>query len=195
MTQSNLTPPDVIDQVVNPLSITSDAEMLLGCCWADISVSIIDPTIDVISPPKIKLPEMIPNTDAKEFVYPIFDYGYKFTTSKGTDAVANSFSMCKLFYTIEKIIYLLIDRLENMDIPQTQQVEVALIGHMLAKRKVFESIINLPHNVVIINFEPGPWGEIYLKYVQSLIDHGYDYPEVTPRDIYRVQHGSSSSGQ
>src|SRR3990167_7092847 len=168
---------------LDPLTLAEGVYALLTC-WADIAITIIEPIIPSTSPPVIIMPEVVPKSDELEFVYPIFDYGYKLSAAKGSEAPANSsFSMCKLFYTIEKIIYLLIERLEKLNISQESYVDIVISGHELAKRKAFESVINLPHNVVISNFDPGSWGELYLKHVQNLANHGYEYPSTTPREV------------
>ena len=97
-------------------------------------------------------------------------------------------SMCKLFYTIEKMIYLLIERLKTSGVDAETEVQVAFGGHEIAQRKAFESIINLTYNVVATNFDPGVWGERYLQTVKRLADKGYGYPSEAPRDNFRKSH-------
>lgn len=151
--------------------------------WADFHLFIISPTLDVISPPLIIPAEPIAQTSEFEFVYPIFDHGYKLSTSK--DLYESGLSMCKLYYTIEKMIFILIERLKSGGISPESEVHVSFAGHELAQRKGFESIINLSYNVVITNFDPGSWGERYLQIVKRLADKGYGYPPEAPRDVYR----------
>ena len=103
--------------------------------------------------------------------------------------------MCKLYYTIEKMIFLLIERLKEGGIDKDTEVEVAFDGHELAQRKCFDSIINLSYNVVVTNFDPGTWGERYLAATKRLADLGYGYPPESPRDIYRKPHGSQSKAK
>lgn len=161
--------------------------------WADFELYIVSPTIDVIFPPLILLPELISgaNTGMEEweFVYPIHDYGYKMVTSKGMDM--SGMSMCKLFFTIEKMIYLLIERMKSGGVDSDVEVQVAFGGHEIAQRKAFESVINLTYNVVVTNFDPGAWGEMYLQNIKRIADKGYGYPSETPRTSFRNAHGSS----
>ena len=159
--------------------------------WADYSLFIINPTIEVITPPIIIYPAVLPDTEELEFVYPLHDYGYKLMTSKAEDMFTAGMSMCKLYYTIEKMIFLLVERLKSGGISTEMEVQVAFGGHELAQRKAFESVINLSYNVIVTNFEPGNWGERYLETVKYLSDKGYGYPPETPRDNYRKSRGQS----
>lgn len=159
--------------------------------WADFSIFIVTPTIDVISPPFIINPAPLEGTDDYEWVYPIHDFGYKMTTSKASDMFEVGMSMCRLYYTIEKMIFLLIERLKTGGISEETEVQIAFGGHELAQRKGFECVINLNFNVVVTNFEPGSWGERYLDVVKRMVDKGYGYPSQTPRDYYRHVHGSA----
>lgn len=160
--------------------------------WADFHLFIITPSVDTISPPKIIKPETIPGTHELEFVYPIHDHGYKLSVSKGQDIYLAGLSMCKLYYTIEKMIYILVERLKSVGVSVETEVEVAFDGHELAQRKCFDSIINLSYNVVVTNFDPGTWGERYLAATKRLADMGYGYPPESPRDNYRKPHGSAA---
>lgn len=159
--------------------------------WADFQLFIVNPTIDVISPPIIILPERLQDGDELEFVYTIHDHGYKLSTSKSEDMYSAGMSMCKLYFTIEKMIFLLVERLKSGGTGTETEVQVAFGGHELAQRKGFESIINLSYNVVVTNFDPGSWGERYLQIVKRLADKGYGYPPEAPRDTYRHQHVST----
>ncbi len=160
--------------------------------WASFELYIISPSIEPILPPTIILPEPLPSGRGQEFVYPIFDYGLKMSTSKASDMFISGMSMCKLFFTIEKMIYLLIDRLKSGGIGTDTEVQVAFAGFSLAQRKAFESIINLSYNVVVTNFEPGDWGEHYLQTIKRLSDKGYGYPPEAPRDIFKRELSSSN---
>jgi hypothetical protein len=153
--------------------------------WADFELYIIDPSIDIISPPVIIPPEPIPKSDDTEFVYTIEDHGFMLCTSKAEEMFTAGMSMCKLNYTIEKMIYLLIERLKTSGTSTETEVKIAFGGHELAQRKAFESIINLSYNVVVTNFDPGAWGDTYLQTVKRLADKGYGYPPEAPRDRYR----------
>lgn len=159
--------------------------------WADFHIFIITPTFDMIDPPLIIPPELIPGSAEFEFVYPIHDHGYKLSTSKGDEIFSAGLSMCKLYYTIEKMIFILVERLKAAGISVETEVQVAFDGHELAQRKTFESIINLNYNVVVTNFDPGAWGEKYLQIAKGIADLGYGYPAESPRDNYRKKHGTT----
>ncbi|HHF7372810.1 hypothetical protein [Legionella bozemanae] len=161
--------------------------------WADFELYIVAPTIDIISPAIILKPELIPGTNEFEFVYPILDAGSKLSTSKSEEMLSAGMSMYKLYMTIEKMIYILVERLKEGGIDKETEVQVAFGGHLLPQRKAFESIINLPYNVVVTNFDPGAWGERYLQIVKQNADK-YGYPAESPRDTFRQLHKGSSSG-
>ncbi|STX52723.1 virulence protein [Legionella busanensis] len=157
--------------------------------WANFDLLIVNPVIEPISPPLIIEPELIGDNEY-EFVYTILDWGHRLSTSKAQDMYTAGMSMCKLYFTIEKMIYLLIERLKSGGTNPETEVQVAFSGHEKAQRKAFESIINLNYNVVVTNFDPGAWGERYLKLVKTLNDRGYGYPSESPRQPY-LQHASS----
>jgi hypothetical protein len=115
--------------------------------WADFHLYIISPHVTSISPPILIEPEPISNTES-EFVYIIHDSGSKLSASKSEDMFSAGKSMCKLFFTIEKMINILVERLKSGGIDTETEVQVAFGGHQLAQRKAFESIINLNYNVV-----------------------------------------------
>lgn len=175
----------------DPISLIEKVYQLWGH-WADFHLFILSPTIEIISPPLILPAERIPETGELEFVYNIHDHGYKLSTSKGEDMYSVGMSMCRMYYTIEKMIYLLIERLKSGGVGTEIEVQVAFGGHELAQRKAFESIINLNYNVVVTNFDPGAWGERYLQIVKRLADKGYGYPAEAPRDRYRHSHTPAS---
>jgi hypothetical protein len=153
--------------------------------WADFHLIVTSPTISSITPPILHEPDFIAGTDEKEFVYPIWDYGHQLSTSKGEELFSAGMSMCKLFFTIEKMIALFVERLASGGTSKDVEVQVAFAGHEIAQRKAFESIINLTYNVVVTNFDPGAWGERYLATVKRLADRGYGYPEEAPRLKYK----------
>lgn len=165
----------------------SQIEIVALLWWqcADFHLYVTHPALERFSPPKIILPENIANSNQLEYVYSITDYGDQLSTSKGEDFYTAGFSMCKLYFTIEKMIAVLVQRLKDESIGEEAEVQVAFGGHELAQRKAFESIINLKYNVVVTNFDPGPWGEKYLQNVKRISDKGYGYPTETPRDTYR----------
>ncbi len=181
---------DEVEASVNSI-IEAEKIYQLWWRWADFHLFFISPTIEQISPPVLILPEPLPGLTELEFVYPIYDHGYKLSTSKGQDIYSAGLSMCKLFFTIEKMIYLLVERIKAVGGSSETEVQVAFDGHELARRKCFESIINLSYNVVVTNFDPGVWGERYLQIAKRLADMGYGYPPESPRDNYRKSHNSS----
>lgn len=181
------------DDLNNPITLVERVYQIWWH-WADFHLYVISPHIESISPPIIIPPEMIPGTDELEFVYTIHDEGAKLSTSKSEEMYSAGLSMCKLYYTIEKMIHILVERLKSGGIGTEEEVQVAFGGHELAQRKAFESIINLSYNVVVTNFDPGIWGERYLQNVKVIADKGYGYPSEAPRYTYRQTHNSSSAG-
>jgi hypothetical protein len=161
--------------------------------WADFHLFISSPHVEKISPQIIIEPEKIPDTGGFEFVYPIHDSGYKLSTSKSEEMFSAGMSMCKLFYTIEKMINILVARLKSGGVGTDTEVQIAFGGHELAQRKAFESIINLSYNVVVTNFDPGVWGERYLENVKRMAEK-YGYPPEAPRENYKIKHQSSPAG-
>lgn len=161
--------------------------------WADFHLYIMEPNPEVIEPPKLIPPAPLTDSKGTEFVYPIQDHGYKLSTSKAEDMFSAGMSMCKLYYTIEKMISILVERFNALGIDKDTEVRVAFAGHQLAQRKGFEVIINLAYNVVVTNFDPGAWGDRYLQVVKGLAAKGYGYPPEAPRDIYQNPDPSSRS--
>jgi hypothetical protein len=160
--------------------------------WADFHLFIVSPFIETITPPVTVKPELIPGTNEFEFVYAIQDSGSKLSTSKGEEMVSAGMSMCKLYMTIEKMIYMLVERLKSGGINAEAEVQVSFGGHLLAQRKAFESIINLSYNVVVTNFDPGAWGERYLQIVKQNAEK-YGYPPESPRQTYRQSFNKTST--
>lgn len=161
--------------------------------WADFHIFVISPHIEIINPPIVIPPEPISSSGEMEFVYTIHDHGNKLSTSKGEEMYSAGMSMCKLYLTIEKMIALLIDRLKEGGTTQSDEVQVAFEGHELPQRKAFETIINLPYNLVVTNFDPGYWGENYLQTVKRVADKGYGYPSESPRDNYKTPRSTTTS--
>jgi hypothetical protein len=162
--------------------------------WADFHLFIISPSIPKISPPVVIKPEMIPGTNELEHVYNIQDSGSKLSASKGEDLLNAGMSMCKLYMTIEKMIYILVERLKSSGINTETEVQVAFGGHLLAQRKAFESIINLAYNVVVTNFDPGAWGERYLQIVKQNAEK-FGYPPEAPRSVFKQSHQAPTSAR
>lgn len=161
--------------------------------WADFELTITSPNFEEISPPAIVKPALLPDGQGYEFVYDIHDHGYRLVAAKTAELFADGRSMCKLFYTIEKMIAMLVERLESAGIDRNDEVQVAFDGYISARRKAFESIINLPNNVVVVNFEPEEWGERYLDAVKRFADKYGFFPSESPRDIYKKLSPSSNT--
>lgn len=157
---------------------------LLHSNWAYFHLVIEDPLFDRIEPPQIIKPKLIAGTGEYEFVYDIVDYGQGFLTCKAEEMLTAGQSMCKLFYTIEKIIYLFIERLKSSGTDSEGEVQVSIYGFLSALRKAFEVIINLNYNVIVTNFDPGAWGEFFLAVVKRLADKGYGFIPGAPRTPY-----------
>ncbi|KTD52722.1 hypothetical protein [Legionella quateirensis] len=184
---------EVANDLNNPITLVERVYQIWWH-WADFHLYITSPHIESISPPIIIKPENIPGSNVLEFVYDIQDFGHKLSTSKSEDMFSAGMSMCKLFFTIEKMIYILVERLKSGGVSSEDEVQVAFGGHEIAQRKAFESIINLSYNVVVTNFDPGPWGEGYLQTVKRLADKGYGYPAEAPRKPYQQSHNPTSAG-
>jgi hypothetical protein len=183
----------------------SDAELLIKTSeayqlywrWSHFELKITEPNaFEPIDPPKIILPELIDGSSEVEFVYPIYDFGNVLSTSKGEEIHNTGMSMCKLHFTIEKMIYLLIEKLKSGGIDESVAVHIEFDGHELAQRKAFESVINLAYNVVVTNFDPGAWGDKYLAIVKRLGEKGYGYPLKSPRvEVYHRSYSASTAAK
>ncbi|KTD34919.1 virulence protein [Legionella moravica] len=184
---------EVTNDLNNPITLVERVYQIWWH-WADFHLYITSPHIEAISPPIIIKPETIPGSNDLEFVYDIHDSGHKLSTSKSEDMYTAGMSMCKLFYTIEKMINILVERLKSGGVSVEDEVQVAFGGHEIAQRKAFESIINLSYNVVVTNFDPGQWGERYLQTVKRIADKGYGYPSEAPRDTYKQLPNPASAG-
>jgi hypothetical protein len=168
----------------------SDYSHYLQGSWAaDIHIEVRGSFLEAITPCLIIKPESI-SADEYEFVYDIQDWGNKLSTSKAEEMFYVGMSMCKLFYTIEKMIFILVERLKARGIDSETEIQVDLFGYPAAMRKMFESIINLNYNIVVTNFDPGLWGERFLEVVKGLSARGYGFLPGAPRDIYRQSRAS-----
>lgn len=186
---------DLDEEFNNPV-VLAERVYQLWWNWADFHLYVLSPHIETILPGLVHEAEQLANNE-KEFVYSIHDTGDSLSTSKSAQFISAGKSMCKLFYTIEKMVFLLVERLKSGGIDPAEEVQVALSGHLLAQRKAFESIINLNYNVVVTNFDPDEvnnWGNSYLKNVKCISDKGYGYPTEAPRTPYRNQYDSPGSG-
>jgi hypothetical protein len=96
----------MLEDLNNPLAMV-DKVYLLWWNWADFHIQIISPHFDFVHPPKIIEPELIPGTNEHEFVYPIHDFGSRLSTSKAQDMFSAGMSMCRMHFTIEKMIFII----------------------------------------------------------------------------------------
>ncbi len=189
-------PPDMIQDLeaasreniqVRGAEMISLADAVYQLWWrlSDFELFELSPVLPTFDPAVWVIPELIHGTQEKEFVYPIQDYGNRLLTSKQDELFLAGLSMCKMHYTIEKMIAILMERLKAGGVTEETEVQVAFDGHEIAQRKAFETVINLEYNMVVTNFDPGPWGEKYLSILKGLGEKGYGYPSKAPRDIYK----------
>ena len=192
------TPQDpAIDENLDPEQLLSELEKnQLLWRWASIELTVVSPVLQAALPPKKIDPSMIQNTPTPEHVYPIYDAGNAWSTSKAEEMHDAGMSMCKLYFTIEKMVCLLVERLKAENVSLEQEVQVDLFGFELAKRKTFESLINLSYNVVINNYNPSEWGDAYLARVPIWNEKGLGYPAPAPReDVYNHLYNAMNNQQ
>lgn len=173
----------------DPLTLAERVYHLWGN-WADFQLYIVSPAIPLNKPPLIHKPQPLSDMET-EHVYDIHDFGSMLSTSKASEMYVAGMSMCKLYYTIEKMIYLLVKRIDEVGGNKDTEVQVAFGGYLGAERKAFESIINLEYNVVVTNFDPGEWGERYLQIVKNNAER-FGYPPGAPRGTYKQIHKPAS---
>ena len=177
-----------IEAASNTLNNMDEYEVLdyvyyLWMIWADFQLYIIDPLIEPISPPIVIPPSQLENGEY-ENVFSIHDEGFRLSCSRGYEGIALGASMLKFYNTIDKIVALLIDRMDTSGIDHETEVQVAFYGHELGQRKAFESIVNLEQNVIVTNFDQGEWGDRFMNTVLTLVDKGYGVPKSSPRKEY-----------
>ena len=171
---------------------SSVVDLWLNHRCAYIEIKIISPVLEDI--PEMIIPAKVDaESEEEEFVYPIHDTGHTLLASKGSEMFEAGMSMCKLYYTIEKMIALLMERLNNAGIPAEQEVELCFAGSVSAQRKAFESIINLNQNISVQNFEPGPFGDRLVQILQRFAARGIPLPLPAPRDVFKVKPDRNSS--
>jgi len=137
----------------------------------------------------IKPAPLIEDESIFEYVYPIYDYGDRLLASKQSDSELNQMSMLKMYYTIEKMVMLWSEKIKETK-TAPDELFFYLEGHVYCLRKAFEVIINLPDNWLIMNFDPGEWGNNYLSTLQRLRKKDFNYPPPAPRDLYRHKLGN-----
>jgi hypothetical protein len=147
-------------------------------------------------PVVIKPAPLVDDPKNNEFVYPIFDYNDRLITSKSLSHEEEGMGMYKMFQTIEKMILIMHRRLADLNSTgqsSNDEVRVFIDGQILCKRKMFEVIINLTENWVVINFEPGQWGNNYLDGLQKLYKKGFPYPPAAPRTSFQHKPGTTAN--
>lgn len=180
------------DSIAAEVALSPDDEVILQRGVAKLLANdayfellVVSPQLPVFSPYQLISPKKL-SDDEYEFVYDIQDHGNRFLTARSLDMFSHG-SMCKLYFTIEKIIFLLMERLRESEggLEGTElNAEVNIEGYFTAKRKAFESIINLKENVVVNNFDPEIWGDFYLQWVNILSTKGWGAPPTAPRDFF-----------
>lgn len=177
-----------IASAVNSLNDMDESDILdylyyMWMIWGDFQLYIIEPLVEPITPPVLISPKVADDGET-EYVLDIMDEGFRLSTSRAQDGIALGHSMLKFYNTIEKMIALLIERLNSGGIDKETEVRIAFYGHELGQRKAFESVLNLDENVVVTNFEAGDWGERFMNTVLTLVENGYGPPHHSPRTEY-----------
>lgn len=157
----------------------------LWLLWADFHLYVVEPLIPRIEIPIIIEPEFDQITKTNEFVYPIYDWGNSFSTSRGVDLAKGLRSTGKLFNTIDKIVWQVLKRVEKMteesggkeEGAETPEIRVAIYGPDPCRHKALATILNLPQNMLVVNCGPGKWGDYYLHTIKKLSELGYGLPE------------------
>jgi hypothetical protein len=161
--------------------------------YAYIEIKIDDPFFVFKDTPDVIKPEPLQDDPHElELVYPIYDFGDRLTSSKTMDKEIDNHSMLKMFFTIEKMISIMYYKIKHKSTSGGEEKAENLFyldGHILCLRKAFEVMINLPDNWVVMNFEPGQWGNNYLATLQRLKNKDFQYPPPAPRDNYRQKVG------
>lgn len=159
----------------------SDVLYYLWMTWADFHLSVTWPMIEPIHPPIVHEPKLHED-GSPELVYPIMDVGYRLSTSRAAEGLDHGYCLQKYYNTIDKMILLLLQRLKTGGHTPEEEVRVAFAGFELGQRKAFESILNLENeNIIVVNYDPGEWGERYMKNILTLVEHGYGLPKSSPR--------------
>ena len=164
--------------------------------YADIEIQVASEEFKFQEKPSIYKPEpTIEDEKVKEFVYDIFDFGDRLVASKYDETQPLDANMLKMYFTIEKMITIWSEKIKAVNDKLDEPINdwVFLIeGHELCKRKVFEVVINNLDNWVIMNFDPGNWGNTFLNGLKLLNDKQFPYPPPSPRDFYRHKLGEPS---
>ena len=177
-----------LNVAVNNMNSIDETDMLdyiyyLWLLWGDFQLYIIEPLVEPINPPIVISPETLEDGNL-EYVFNIYDEGFRLSTSRGQEGLSLGYNMLKFYNTIEKMVFILVERLKAGGIDNETEVRVAFYGHELGQRKAFESILNLEENVVVTNFDAGDWGDRFMNTVLTLVESGYGAPHHSPRRSY-----------
>lgn len=177
-----------LEEAVNNYSNMSETDILdylyhLKMIWADFHLYIVEPLIDIVIPDRIINPKVFPDGEI-ENVFVIHDEGFRLSTSRGAEGIALGHSLLKYYNTIEKMIAILVKRIDEGGFSKETEIRVAFYGHELGQRKAFESVLNLEHNVVVTNFDGGEWADRLMNMVLTLADRGFGLPPSSPRKSY-----------
>lgn len=154
----------------------------LWILWADFHVYITSPYFPPKFPATIIEPEYDEKTKRYEYVYPIFDYGDRFSASVGEDLIESTRATGKYLSTIEKMMRLMIERAKSVEEEEEGgageegaeiEIRIAFAGHEIGQRKAFKISVTSNENIVVTNFDPGEWGERQLRTMEHLADRGY----------------------
>lgn len=164
----------------------------LWMIYVNFQAMIVSPFIEVKEPPVVIKPAYDKQTQIYESVYDIYDHGYAFSTSRGEESSLGTTAMSKLYRTIQKIIALIMQRMEENGTkgggtfdPQ-EEIKLALFGHELGRRKAFALVMDLDANVNIVNFDPRLWGEKFISNLKNMIVTGHGYPPDLKRVSERI---------
>ena len=131
----------------------------ISSLWADFRLYITQPKPPAKQPAEVIEPEYSIANGQNEWVYPIVDYGYKLSTSRGKELLDGYRSMGKLLNTVEKMIKIAMNRarIQGGGIGKNEvDMKIAIYGHEIAQRKAYEQCLQ-NEGIHLENFEPGEW--------------------------------------
>lgn len=179
-----------LNQDYNEASYTKALEYL-KLAKAYIEIRIEESRFQLRDEPIIIAPAPIEGDESYlEFVYPIHDYGDRLIACKQSDHEFSHQTMSKMYYTIEKMIFIWYEKVKALGGGDDQETLVYLDGHKYCMRKAFETIINIPDNWIVMNFDPEAWGHQYLETLNRLRKKNFDFPSSAPREDYKHLHGA-----
>lgn len=173
---------EMLKQSEDENNVFPDYLNYLWAVYANFEIMIVSPFIETKKTPTIIKPDYDKEKQTYESVYLIADHGYAFRTARGSESSEGTTAMGKMYRTIQKIIRLVIKRLEEHAVedggtfdPQTE-VKLALFGYELSRRKSFALIMDLDVNINIVNFDPRVWGERFIANLKYMITSGHGCP-------------------